>query len=82
MAIEGFNSTVFCYGQTGSGKTHTLTGPPNLVNMKLCIIYDWNISTWVRIRLMCRFFMGLGRKGVTKCLEIMTFLRVDQTYRE
>lgn len=31
MAIEGFNSTVFCYGQTGSGKTHTLTGPPHLV---------------------------------------------------
>lgn len=31
MAVQGFNTTVFCYGQTGSGKTHTLTGPPGLV---------------------------------------------------
>lgn len=37
MAIEGFNSTVFCYGQTGSGKTHTLTGPPQLVFNDLLI---------------------------------------------
>jgi kinesin family member 12 len=35
MAIEGFNSTVFCYGQTGSGKTHTLTGPPQLVSNQI-----------------------------------------------
>lgn len=34
MAIEGFSCTAFCYGQTGSGKTHTLTGPPDLVNIK------------------------------------------------
>lgn len=33
MAIEGFCCTAFCYGQTGSGKTHSLTGPPELVNL-------------------------------------------------
>lgn len=35
MGIEGFSCTAFCYGQTGSGKTHTLTGPPDLVGIKL-----------------------------------------------
>lgn len=38
MAVDGFSCTVFCYGQTGSGKTHTLTGPPNLVNICLQIL--------------------------------------------